>query len=55
LFKVISSETEYLETIHRVYKLRNSGPETAEYEEREFLEVLIQDYEYRKMRVPVLE
>lgn len=55
LFKVINREAEYQETINRVYQLKNSLPGTEEYEEREFLQVLMKDYEYRKLRVPVLE
>jgi hypothetical protein len=55
LFKIINKEAEYLETINRVYQLRNSIEGSAEYEEFEFLQVLIRDYEYRKLRVPVLE
>jgi hypothetical protein len=55
LFKIINKEAEYLETINRVYQLKNSIEGSAEYEEFEFLQVLIRDYEYRKLRVPVLE
>jgi len=55
LFKVLDKEAEYLETINRVQRLKSSLPGTEEYEEREFLQVLIEDYEYRKLRVPVFE
>ena len=54
-FKIINGEREYLDTLEEAHRLKDSLPGTEEYEEREFLEILIKDYEYRMMRVPVLE
>ena len=55
LFKIIARDTDYMETIYRVYQLRNSVEGTEEYEEREFLQVLIKDYEYRKLNAAIYE
>ena len=55
LFKIITHDTDYMETVSRVYQLRNSLAGTAEYEEREFLEVLLKDYEYRRLGVAIYE
>ncbi|NEU07638.1 hypothetical protein GZH53_04860 [Flavihumibacter sp. R14] len=54
-FKIINKETEYLDTLEQAHRLKDFLPGTDEYEEREFLEILIKDYEFRMMRVPVLE
>lgn len=44
-----------MQTISRVLELTSAEPGTVEYEEREFLIVLIKDYEYRKVRSAILE
>ena len=55
VFKLISKETEYIETISRVLELSRAKPGTIEHEEREVLIVLIRDYEHRTVRSTVLE
>jgi hypothetical protein len=45
LFKIISKQSDYIKAISRSLELYNARPGTIEYEEREFLLVLIQDYE----------
>jgi len=55
VFKLVQKEADYIETISRVLVLKTAKPGTIEYEEREFLIVLIKDYEYRKVRSTVLE
>lgn len=50
IFKIINKESDYIETICRVLELVGAKPGTVEYEEREFLIVLIDDYEYRKLK-----
>lgn len=54
-FKIISTETEYLDTISRSIELIHAKPGTEDFEEREFLLVLIKDYEYRQLLIPVIE
>jgi len=55
LFKVLSKETEYIETISRTIELCHSVPGSPEHEELQLLIALIKDYEFRKMQIPVLE
>ena len=55
LFKLLSKETEYIDTISRSLELYKSEPGTPEHEELQFLLVLIKDYEFRKMQIPVFE
>ncbi|NEU06786.1 hypothetical protein GZH53_00540 [Flavihumibacter sp. R14] len=55
LFKILTKETEYIETISRSVELCQSKPGSAEHEELQFLLVLIKDYEFRKMEIPVFE
>ena len=54
-FKIINSETEYLDTLSRSLELIHAKPGTEDFEEREFLLVLIKDYEYRELRIPVID
>ena len=55
LFKLLTKETEYIDTISRSLELCQSKPGSPEHEELQFLLVLIKDYEYRKMQIPVFE
>ena len=55
VFKLINKEADFIETISKVLALKPAQPGTIEYEEREFLIVLIKDYEYRKVRSAILE
>lgn len=54
-FKIISGDQEYLETLSRSIELLHAAPGTAEHAEREFLIVLIRDYEYRMRYQGVME
>ena len=54
-FKIINSETEYLNTLSRSLELIHAKPGTEDFEEREFLLVLIKDYEYRELMIPVTD
>ena len=54
-FKLINSQTEYLNTLSRSLELIHAKPGTDEFEEREFLLVLIKDYEHRKLVIPVTD
>lgn len=54
-FKIIITEADYRETISQARDLFRALPGTEEFEEREFLLVLIKDYEYRTFEVPKIE
>jgi len=54
-FKIVNSESEYLETLSRSLELIHAKPGTDDFEEREFLLVLIKDYEHRELRIPVID
>ena len=55
LFKILTKETEYIETISRSLELFDSVPGSPEHEELQFLLALIKDYEFRKMHITSLE
>jgi hypothetical protein len=54
-FKIISGDHEYLENLSRSIELLHAAPGTDEHAEREFLIVLIRDYEYRMGYQGVME
>ena len=45
VFKIINKQSDYIEAISRSLELYNAKPGSIEYEELEFLLVLIQAYE----------
>ena len=47
LFKLIKDEADYIDILSRSICLLNAKPGTSEFDEREFLLVLMKDYEYR--------
>ena len=55
LFKILTKETEYIDTISRSLELFHSVPGSPEHEELQFLLALIKDYEFRKMQISTLE
>jgi len=54
LWKLISNKAEYLEALNKAIETVSVEPGTPDFEEREFLLVLIKDYEERtRINVPV--
>ena len=47
LFKLIKDESEYIDALSRSILLLHAEPGTPESDEREFLAVLMKDYEHR--------
>ena len=52
LFKIITTESDYIEVLTRSIRLLRAKPGTLEYEERQLLIALMKDYEYRLVKRP---
>ena len=55
IFKILTTKTDYIETMCRCLELKDAAPGSEEFEEREFLLVLIKDYEFRQVNASVHE
>lgn len=54
-WKLINKESEYIEALTKAIDTYHVAPGTDEYEEREFLLVLIKDYEAKYVQVKTVE